>query len=81
MSHLKKSVLCIFLLEIHDFYKKPHHTEVLEITAGHWPFLTNFNIWLTKIYFGRPNLLYIFNGKAINNPQNVPSSKKPVANF
>ena len=25
--------------------------------------LTNFNIWLTKIHFGQPNLLYIFNGQ------------------
>ena len=46
---------------------------VLEIAAGDWPF---FNIWPTKIHFGQPNLLYIFNGKAINSQQNVPSSRK-----
>ena len=53
------------------------HT-VLEIRAGHWPF---FNIWPNKIHFGQPNLLYIFNGIAINNLQNVPSSKKLVNQF
>jgi len=46
---------------------------MLEITVGH--FLTNFNIWLTKIHFGRPILLYIINEMAINNLQNVLSSK------
>jgi len=49
---------------------------VLEITVGHWPFSTNFNIWLTKIHFGWPILLYIF-----NNLQNVLSSKKRPTNF
>jgi len=38
-------------------------------------FLTNFNIWPTKIHFGWPILLSIFNGMAINNLQNVLSSK------
>jgi len=46
---------------------------MLEITVGHFP--TNFNIWLTKIHFCQPILLYIFNGMAINNLQNVQSSK------
>ena len=51
---------------------------VLEITVGHWPF---FNIWPTKIHFGRPNLLYIFNGMAIDNLQNVLFSKngRPIS--
>jgi len=43
------------------------YTPVLEITVGHWPFLTNFNIWLTTIHFGGPILPYIFNGMTINN--------------
>ena len=51
---------------------------VLEITVGHWPF---FNIWLTKIHFGRPNLLYIFNGMAIDNLQKCPIFKKWPTNF
>jgi len=46
---------------------------VLKITVDH--FLTNFNSWPTKIHFGWPILLYIFNGMAINNLQNVLSSK------
>jgi len=52
---------------------------VQEITIGHFP--TNFNIWLTKIHFGWPILLYIFNGMAINNLQNILSSKKQLTNF
>ena len=44
-------------------------TTVLEIAAGHWPFSDQFH-HLTD-HFGRPNLLYIFNGTAINNLQNV----------
>ena len=32
---------------------------------GHFP--TNFSIWTTKIHFGWPNFLYIFNGTAISN--------------
>jgi len=44
-----------------------------------WP-LAFFNIWLTKIHFGQPVLLYIFNGMTINYLQNVHvlSSKKTV---
>ena len=33
----------------------------------HFP--TNFNIYPTKVHRNRPNLLYIFNGMAINNLQ------------
>jgi len=47
----------------------PLTSAVLEITVGH--FLSNFNIWPIKIHFGWPILLYIFNGMAINNLQNV----------
>jgi len=54
---------------------------VLEITVGHWPFSDQFNIWLTKIHFGRPSLLYIFNGIVINNLKNVLSSKKAADQF
>jgi len=63
------SILCI-VLDIRS---------VLEITVGQ--FLTNFNIWPTKIHFGQPILLYIFNGMVINNLQNVPSSKKVADQF
>ena len=31
-----------------------HWIAVLEITVSHWPFLTNFSIWPTKIYFDWP---------------------------
>ena len=48
---------------------------VLETTVDHWPFLINLSIWLTKIHFGQPYLLYIFYGTAINNLQNVLSLK------
>jgi len=44
---------------------------VLEITVDLGYFLTNFNIWPTKIHFDHPILLYIFNGSL----QNVLSSK------
>ena len=40
---------------------------VLEITVAIGHFLTNFDIWPTKIHFGWLNLLYIFNGMAIDN--------------
>jgi len=49
------------------------HT-VVQLAIGY--FLTNFNIWPTKIYFGWPILLYVFNGMVINNLQNVLSLKK-----
>ena len=51
----------------------------VEITIGHFP--TNFNIWPTKIHFGLPNLLYIFNGMAIDNLQKCPIFKKWPTNF
>ena len=54
---------------------------MLEITVGHWPFSANFSIWPTKFHFGQPNLPCISYGTAINNLQNVPSSKKQLANF
>ena len=42
------------------------HRLYRQLAIGHFS-LTNFNIWLTKIHFGWPKLLYIFNGTAINN--------------
>ena len=70
-------------------YTYIHTNTVLEITTGHWQFSNhghvwiNFNIWQTKIYFSWPNILNIFNGKAINNLQNVHSSKNswPISDF
>ena len=55
-----------------------NYVPVLAITVGHWPFS---DIWLTKIHFGWPNLLYIFNGKVIKNLQNVLFSKKTADQF
>ena len=46
---------------------------------GHFPI--NFNIWPTKIHFGRPNLLCIYNGMAIDNLQKCPIFKKWPTNF
>ena len=54
---------------------------MLEITVGHRPFSDQFQHLLTKIHFGQPNLLYIFNGMAIDNLQNVLFSKngRPIS--
>jgi len=51
----------------------------LFVPVGHFP--TNLKIWPTKIHFGWRILLYIFNGMAINNLQNVLSLKKWPTNF
>jgi len=48
---------------------------VLEITVSHWPFSNQFQHLANQIHFGWPILLYIFNGMAINNLQNVLSLK------
>jgi len=40
-------------------------TVQLQLAIGHFP--TNFNIWLTKIHFGWPILLYTINGMTFNN--------------
>ena len=45
--------LCMQLLLAVNLYTD------ITLIAGH--FLTSFNIWLTNIHFGQPNLLYIFN--------------------
>jgi len=47
---------------------------VLKITVGYWPFSNQFQ-HLTDQIFGQPILLYIFNRMAIDNLQNVLSSK------
>ena len=54
-------------------------TAVLEIAAGHFP--TSFNICPAKIYFDWLKLLFIFNGRAINNLQESPVFKKWPIDF
>jgi len=46
--------------------------------ALHWPFSNQFQ---NLAHFGLPILLYILNGKTINNLQNVLSSKNWPTNF
>ena len=55
------------------------YVSVLEITIGHWPFSDQFQH--LAVDFGRPNLLYIFNGMAIDNLQKCPIFKKWSTNF
>ena len=50
---------------------------VLEITVSHWPFSDQFQ----HLDFDWPNLLYIFNGMAIDNLQKCPIFKKWPTNF
>ena len=45
--------------------------------TDHLPFLTHFSIWPNWVQFGRTNLLYIFNGGAIDNL----NSNKWLTNF
>ena len=54
---------------------------VLEITVGHWPFSDQFQHLADQIHFGRPNLLYIFNGMANDNLQKCPIFKngRPIS--
>ena len=47
-----------------------HVSYSIEIAAGNWPFSNQF-----QNLTGPPNLLYIFNGTAINNLQDVRFSK------
>ena len=46
---------------------------MLEITVSHWPFSDQFQH--LAVDFGQPNLLYIFNGMAIDNLQKCPIFK------
>ena len=54
-------------------------TAVLEIAAGH--FSTSFNVCPAKIYFDWLKLLFICNGRAINNLQESPVFKKWPIDF
>ena len=44
-----------------------HACPVLEIKVGHWPISDQFQYMVGQYHFGRPILLYILNGMAIDN--------------
>ena len=54
---------------------------VLEITVGHWPFSDQFQHFADQNPFDRPNLLYIFNGMAIDTLQKMSCFQKMADQF